>query len=404
VFAWRLAIFRGPTRGGLASVASSWVTVALTCILLELSTQQFHLFDPMVIGSWFVAGPILHAALSRKREAILGTLVKFRRRYRIVVVGANELGVAFASSLHADSLAHVEVVGFFDERALGRTAASQFDKVTGKFRDLGQYVRGASIDYVYLALPMASHPRIAELLRSLRDTTASVYFIPNMHTLDLIQARVESRAGYPVVAAYDSPFHGIDRAVKRGLDILIASAALVVISPVMLLTALAVKVTSPGPVIFKQRRFGLDGKEILVYKFRSMRVTEDGEKKYVQAVRGDSRLTPIGAMIRKTSIDELPQLLNVIQGRMSLVGPRPHVLAVNEHYRHLIDGYMLRHKVRPGITGWAQVHGYRGGDDLESMRMRVAYDIDYLRRWSVWLDILIIWRTAMVVLRDSRAF
>jgi putative colanic acid biosynthesis UDP-glucose lipid carrier transferase len=168
--------------------------------------------------------------------------------------------------------------------------------------------------------------------------------------------------------------------------------------------AFMVKVTSPGPCIFKQRRFGLDGGEITVWKFRSMTVTEDGERDYVQVVRGDARLTPIGAFLRKTSMDELPQFINVLQGRMSIVGPRPHALKVNEQYRRLIPGYMVRYKVRPGITGWAQVHGYRGGDDLVAMTKRVEFDLDYLRQWTIWMDLRILARTIVLLARDSHAF
>jgi len=173
---------------------------------------------------------------------------------------------------------------------------------------------------------------------------------------------------------------------------------------VLLLTALLIRIESPGPVIFRQRRYGLDGRDIVVWKFRSMRVTEDGAQVYKQVVRGDARVTRVGRVIRATSIDELPQLVNVLQGRMSLVGPRPHAVAVNEHYRKLISGYMIRHKVRPGITGWAQVNGYRGGDDIEQMRKRIEFDLAYLRNWSLRLDLLILFRTALTVLRDAKAF
>ncbi len=173
----------------------------------------------------------------------------------------------------------------------------------------------------------------------------------------------------------------------------------------MAVIAVAIRLTSPGPAIFKQRRYGLDGKEILVWKFRTMRCAEDGDKTYRQVTRDDDRVTPLGRILRKTSLDEFPQLLNVLTGSMSLVGPRPHALAVNEQYRKLIPGYMVRHKVKPGITGWAQVNGYRGGDDLESMRNRTAYDLAYLRSWSLSLDVLILLRTAkMLIFGDSKAF
>jgi len=173
--------------------------------------------------------------------------------------------------------------------------------------------------------------------------------------------------------------------------------------PIMLCIALAVKLTSPGPVIFKQRRYGLDGEEIMVYKFRSMAVCDDGDN-IVQATKGDLRVTKLGGFLRRTSLDELPQFINVLQGRMSIVGPRPHAVAHNELYRKQIKGYMLRHKVRPGITGWAQVNGSRGETDtLDKMKTRIDLDLDYLRRWSLMLDLSIIFKTVMVVLKRENA-
>jgi putative colanic acid biosysnthesis UDP-glucose lipid carrier transferase len=168
--------------------------------------------------------------------------------------------------------------------------------------------------------------------------------------------------------------------------------------------AVGVKYSSPGPVIFRQRRYGLDGREIMVSKFRSMTVTEDGAAAYTQVTRNDARLTPFGAFIRRTSLDELPQLFNVLEGSMSLVGPRPHAIAVNEYYRGLIPSYMVRHKVKPGITGWAQVNGYRGGDDLPTMSKRIEFDLHYLKNWSLAFDLKILVRTCVLLLGDRDAF
>jgi putative colanic acid biosynthesis UDP-glucose lipid carrier transferase len=179
---------------------------------------------------------------------------------------------------------------------------------------------------------------------------------------------------------------------------------LLLASPLLIFTALGVYLSSPGPVLFKQRRYGLDGREILIYKFRSMSVTEDGVSNYTQVTRNDERVTRFGAFIRRTSLDELPQLFNVMTGSLSIVGPRPHAIAVNEQYRRLIPGDMIRHKVKPGITGWAQVNGYRGGDDLESMQRRVHLDLEYLRHWSLMLDLSIMLKTAALVWRDRRAY
>lgn len=192
--------------------------------------------------------------------------------------------------------------------------------------------------------------------------------------------------------------------MKRSTDIILAGLVLAFLSPVMSLIALGVKLSSPGPVFFKQSRYGLNGQHIIVYKFRSMTVMEDGHT-VLQAKRNDSRVTKFGAFLRRTSLDELPQFINVLQGRMSIVGPRPHAVAHNEHYRKLISGYMLRHKVKPGITGWAQIHGLRGETDtLDKMKKRVEYDLQYLKIWSLGLDLRIILRTTLVFFQNRNVF
>ncbi|WP_295995257.1 undecaprenyl-phosphate glucose phosphotransferase, partial [Rugamonas sp.] len=242
-----------------------------------------------------------------------------------------------------------------------------------------------------------------KLLDELQDTTASVYFLPDIYVFDLMQARFDNVGGMPVIAICESPFTGFNSMVKRASDIVLGLLIQIMLMPLMLLIALAVKLTSPGPVIFRQRRYGLYGEEIVVYKFRTMNVVEDGDH-VVQATKNDSRMTSIGGFLRVTSLDELPQFINVLQGRMSIVGPRPHAVAHNEQYRKLIKGYMLRHKVKPGITGWAQVNGLRGETEtLDKMEARISYDLDYLRNWSLWLDVWIIMRTIRVVLARHNA-
>jgi putative colanic acid biosynthesis UDP-glucose lipid carrier transferase len=208
----------------------------------------------------------------------------------------------------------------------------------------------------------------------------------------------------PVVSVCDTPYNGISALIKRGMDIVLSIMGLLLLWPVLLAITMAVKLTSRGPALFKQRRYGLNGEEILVYKFRSMTVAENGDT-VTQATKGDKRITKLGAFLRKTSLDELPQIINVLQGRMSIVGPRPHAVAHNEQYRKLISGYMIRHKVRPGITGWAQVNGLRGETEtIDKMRKRVEYDLDYLRHWSAWMDIKIIFKTIKLVIHDSQAY
>src|SRR6185295_6380333 len=252
----------------------------------------------------------------------------------------------------------------------------------GKFRDLAGYVRGHGIHTIDICLPISAQPRIGALLEELRDTTASIYFVPDLFAFDLIQARVGQIQGLPVVAICETPFCGLNGVIKRVSDIVLAGVALMLTAPVMIAIAIAVHRSSPGPVLFRQRRYGLEGEEFEVYKFRTMTVCEDGEQ-IRQAQPDDPRVTRVGRFLRRTSLDELPQLLNVLKGTMSLVGPRPHAVAHNEHYRRLVSGYMLRHKVRPGITGWAQVNGLRGETaNLERMHQRLQFDLDYLRHWS----------------------
>jgi putative colanic acid biosysnthesis UDP-glucose lipid carrier transferase len=265
-------------------------------------------------------------------------------------------------------------------------------------------VKRHRVDLIYITLPMASQPRILKVLDELCDTTASIYFAPDIFLYDLIQARVDAIGGMPVVAVCETPFWGINGVIKRAADLVLASAILVLIAPFMLAIAAGVRYSSPGPVLFKQRRYGVDGREIVVYKFRTMTVLEDGDA-IRQATRRDPRVTRLGAILRRYSLDELPQFINVLQGRMSIVGPRPHAVAHNELYRKLIKSYMIRHKVKPGITGWAQVNGFRGEtDDIDKMKGRIEYDLDYLRNWSLRLDLKIIVKTVFVVFKSPNAY
>jgi putative colanic acid biosynthesis UDP-glucose lipid carrier transferase len=203
---------------------------------------------------------------------------------------------------------------------------------------------------------------------------------------------------------FENPLYGVDGIVKRLFDLIVSLFLLVVLAVPMMVIAVAIKVTSSGPVFFRQRRYGLDGQEILVWKFRTMTVCEDGHS-VTQAKKDDSRVTRVGAFLRRTSLDEVPQLFNVIDGNMSLVGPRPHAAAHNEQYRKMIEGYMLRHKVKPGITGLAQIRGWRGETNtLQKMQRRVECDHEYIREWSIWLDVRILLRTILIVLKGENAY
>jgi putative colanic acid biosynthesis UDP-glucose lipid carrier transferase len=274
----------------------------------------------------------------------------------------------------------------------------------GGLSALSGYVNRKRIDLIFIALPMRQVQRVVDLLDELRDTTASIYFVPDIFVMDLIQSRTADISGVPIVAMCETPFQGSRGLVKRFMDVAFTIVGLILLSPLLIVIALLIKLDSPGPVIFRQRRYGLDGRIIDVYKFRTMTVTEDGPQ-IQQATRDDSRVTPIGRFLRRYSLDELPQLFNVLAGSMSLVGPRPHAVAHNEEYRRLIKGYMVRHKVPPGITGLAQINGCRGETSrLEEMKSRIEYDLDYLRQWKPSLDVRILFKTVIQVFHDRKAY
>lgn len=396
-----------PPWSVVRQVLLSWVAIFGLLFLFGYASGYLRYFDVEVLETWFVAAPAsqlaAHFLLRWAAPAILDLQGDHRRA---IVAGMNAQGIELARRLGSDPYSRVRVSGFFDDRDTARVNQNGDHTLLGKMSALPGYVKDHQIDFIYISLPMASQPRILSLLEQLRDTTASIYFVPDIFVTDLIQGRMDSVSGLPVVAVCETPFTGFSGLIKRGSDIVLSVLILLLVSPMLLAIALAVKLSSPGPVIFRQRRYGLDGREIIVYKFRSMRVQEDGAA-IPQAQKDDPRVTPVGRILRKTSLDEFPQFINVLQGRMSIVGPRPHAVAHNEMYRKLIKGYMLRHKVRPGVTGWAQVNGLRGETEtLDKMSARIDYDLDYLRNWSLRLDIYIILRTVWVVLfeRDKNAY
>lgn len=396
--------FADPPGRMIRKAALDWFMVALMLLLLGHVTGYLRYFSATFAVSWALLTFPLLVITHEVARRVLPRFIAQGHQRRAIIVGNNETGTALAQKFSDNAYLGIDFLGFFDDRNASRMAVVGSRRLLGSPGELADYVRRHHVEHIYIALPMSSQPRILSLLDDIKDTTASVFFVPDVFMIELIQGHVDSIDGIPVVAVCETPFTGIRGLAKRASDIVLASLILLLISPLMAAVAIGVRLSSPGPVIFSQRRYGLDGREIIVYKFRSMTVTEDGEKNYTQVTRGDARVTPFGAFIRETSLDELPQFINVLQGRMSIVGPRPHAVAVNEQYRKLIPSYMVRHKVRPGITGLAQVNGYRGGDDLEHMKMRIKFDLEYLRNWSLPLDFFIILKTVALVAKDSRAF
>ncbi len=384
---------------------SIWNEIYYVEIVWTISLVIFYFFNEKIINIsslvidyhtlWFLVVTITLATF----RIALRLILKFIRSNgynsrTAVIVGAGPLGKHLAYQLKISQWLGINVLGFYDDKKSGiiDIANSAFP-IFGELDQLIIDAKGGAIDRIYITLPMRYEKRIHELVTALSDTTCSVLLVPDVFTFNLLHSRASELNGIPLISIFDTPMLGARAFIKRVEDIILASFILILISPLLFVLALAVKLTSKGPVIFKQRRYGIDGKPIAVWKFRSMTVTEDDDQ-VTQATKDDSRLTPIGAFIRGTSLDELPQFINVLVGDMSIVGPRPHAIAHNEQYRKLILGYMLRHKVKPGITGLAQVNGWRGETDtLDKMEKRIEYDLEYIRSWSLWLDLKIVFFT-----------
>lgn len=324
----------------------------------------------------------------------------------VAICGVNSLSLQLARNLKNSPELGLRLAGFFDDRPQSRTEPVPADLGTrsGSLEELVLAAKRGSVDMVYITFPMRAEERIKQVLSQLADTTASVYIVPDFFVFELLHARWTTINGLPAVSVFENPLYGVDGLLKRVADVVLGGAILACVSVPMLAIAAAVKFTSRGPVFFRQKRYGMNGQEIMVWKFRSMTCCDNGAS-VKQATKDDQRITRVGAVLRRTSLDELPQLFNVLEGTMSLVGPRPHASAHNEQYRSLIEGYMLRHKVKPGITGLAQVMGYRGETEtLDKMEGRVRYDHQYIRDWSLWMDLKILVRTFGVVLKQENAY
>jgi len=388
-----------------AAVLLRWGVLVTVILGIGYATHALTMLPAAVLIAWALLTPILLIASALLMHRIMRRVVMTASAHRrVIIAGYNETSLELHRRLQNNPVLRLNVEGFFDDRGADRLDMSEGTKLIGRLSTIADYVNQHQTDVIFIALPMRHVKRVLDLLDDLRDTTASIYYVPDIFVFDLIQARSGELNGIPVVAMCETPFQGYRGVTKRLFDVFVSAGALLLASPIFLLVALAVRASSPGPVIFRQRRYGLDGQEIIIYKFRTMRVTEDGPE-IRQASRSDSRVTRVGGILRRASLDELPQLINVLQGRMSLVGPRPHAVAHNEMYRKLIKGYMVRHKVLPGITGLAQVSGCRGETStVEAMEARVKYDIEYLRHWSLTLDLKILLLTATKLLWNDDAY
>ena len=389
----------------LRTATLTWLIASLIVFLWAYFFTNMAGFDNRTLGLYLIGvTPALIIWRMIFREFLFMQRKRGRNSRYAAVIGATQSGYNLSLQILDNAQLGIKLYGLFDDREPKRLPHEFQNQITGTVADVIQAAKEGKIDYIYVAMPMSAENRIMQILNQCSDTTCNVYIIPNFFIYNLLNARWQSVGSVQTLSVFDTPFQGASNAIKRIEDIVFGSAILALIAIPMMFIALGVKITSPGPVIFKQFRYGLDGKEIKVYKFRSMTVTDNGAE-VKQATKNDARITPFGAFLRRTSLDELPQFINVLQGRMSIVGPRPHAVAHNEQYRKLIEGYMLRHKVKPGITGWAQVNGFRGETEVvNKMVKRVEYDLDYIHRWSVWLDVKIIFATVFKGFSNKNAY
>lgn len=384
-----------------------YVFAALTFILITVAFAA-KLTDQLS-RVWFFSSQGLILALLVCARAVAKGLMKSLVRNgllqrNVAIIGATAQAGKLISRYAAFSAFAPVVVGVFDDRATRVRKSVAGVPVQGHLEQLTEWVRRGLVQDVVIALPWSADARITEIVASLHALPVHISLCDDLvsHRLPTIRAAGTSTWGTVEIAA--PPFDGIRGVVKMLEDRILGSIALLCALPLMLVIALLIRLDSPGPVIFRQRRYGFNNEEIVVYKFRTMRPATSSETVFQQAQRNDPRVTRIGRLLRRSSLDELPQLWNVLQGRMSLVGPRPHVAELNQTFARTIENYEARHKVRPGITGWAQVNGLRGETTLESMQARVACDIWYIENWSLWLDLRILFLTVFGLWLGKNAY
>lgn len=373
---------------------------------LSFFTKTGEIFSRVWFGLWMVAALSM---LVTYRCALLLFLRFMRARglnERVVVIfGAGKLGTRFAQTVQQALWTGFRIINFIDDNAAAKPPVLCGVPVLQTPAELGRYIQHHRVDEIWLALPLKAESRVKEIMHELRHETITIRFVLDIFDLDLLNHSISDVAGFPVLNISASPMMGMNRVIKAIEDRIIGALIVLFISPLLVLIALGVKLTSSGPVLFKQKRLGWDGRIIDVYKFRTMVEHEEHDGKVTQATQHDPRITAFGRFLRRTSLDELPQFINVLQGRMSIVGPRPHALAHNEQYKDVIHTYMQRHRVKPGITGWAQVNGWRGETDtLEKMQKRVEYDLYYINNWSLGFDCKIILLTFLRGFINNNAY
>ncbi|MGF1749689.1 undecaprenyl-phosphate glucose phosphotransferase [Vibrio cionasavignyae] len=396
-----------------SSIVRIVATALLTLVAMEivkynvedLAGSRINHFRDGLYYIWFVCA-ILSTMLFRVIAFAIyrQCFKKYKKVKRIAIVGLSPAAIALEKQLLTFYRRQDIEIELYDDRKEERFGYMIKSRYVGKVDMLVEKAQNNQVDEVYIALPMVAKERIIHCLTLLSDTTVDTFMVPDLYSYNLSASQFKSIGNVQTLSIFGTPFDGMGGAIKRIEDIVLATLILLLIAPILAAVAIGVKLSSKGPVLFKQDRYGLGGKKIKVWKFRSMNVMENGED-FKQATQSDPRVTKFGAFIRRTSLDELPQFFNVLQGSMSIVGPRPHAVAHNEQYRKIVSNYMIRHKIKPGITGWAQINGYRGETEtVDKMSKRVQYDIVYLQNWSLWLDVKIVFLTVFKGFVSEKAY
>ena len=387
----------------IRSALGAWAWTLAGLLVVGWMTKLTGHYSRAAIALWAAFGALGLLSWRLAHHLVPRFAGASRDPFPAAVAGAGERARRFARFLQSTPGFRSTLAGFFSETGAAGTGVDPPAPLLGDFDALVERAGRREFSTIFIALPAVAEETVRRLVAALADTPAAVYVVPSPFTDELAHAQWVRLGGLPLVSVFETPFSGVNGWVKRAEDLALSLAILAVAAVPMLLIAAAVKLTSPGPVLFRQRRHGINGREIRVLKFRTMTVAQDGDH-VPQAVEADPRLSRVGAFLRHTSLDELPQFFNVLRGDMSVVGPRPHAIAHNERYRRLIPGYMLRHRIKPGITGWAQIHGLRGRTDaVGNMERRIRYDLWYVGRWSVWLDLWIVARSVTLLAGDRNA-
>ncbi|CAB3779777.1 UDP-glucose:undecaprenyl-phosphate glucose-1-phosphate transferase [Paraburkholderia ultramafica] len=397
----------------LSRVSGGWVMVEITGVLISFSLHRADNLSRLWLVYWAIATIALLIVTKMVVYSILRGLRRegFNQR-AVAIVGGAPYGRFLIEQMRSRPEAGFSPVVVFDEDSTinpyeDPDAGDAIDGVPVErdYQRMIQLVRQRAIRELWLALPISKEKAIHRFVMDLRNDFVNIRFIPDVRSLTLFNQPMVELLGVPAINLAASPITDLRVLPKRVFDRLFALAALTALAPLMLVIAALVKLSSPGPVFFRQKRKGIDGNQFEIYKFRSMKMHKEEAGKITQATRRDPRITAVGAFLRRTSLDELPQFINVLRGEMSVVGPRPHALEHDDIYKDLVKGYMHRYRIKPGITGWAQINGYRGETDrIEKMMGRVKLDLYYMQHWTFWLDIKIVVLTLWKGFAGSNAY